>query len=58
MSSNLLTWLSSGLIVIVLGVTLWLAHAVHPEQQSPKLFVAQAAAAAAAAAASAPTATR
>lgn len=43
MSSNLLTWLSSGLIALVLGATLWLAHAVHPEQDGPQLLVAQAA---------------
>ena len=41
MSSNLLTWLSSGLIALVLGVTLWLAHAVHPEQEGSHLLVAQ-----------------
>lgn len=56
MSSNLLTWLSSGLIALVLGVTLWLAHAVHPDETGPKLLVAQAATAAAAA--SAPTTSR
>jgi hypothetical protein len=56
MSSNLLTWLSSGLIALVLGITLWLAHAIHPEQHGPQLYVAQASAAAAAA--SAPTTAR
>lgn len=41
MSSNLLTWLSSGLIALVLGATLWLAHAVHPEQDGSHLLMAQ-----------------
>jgi hypothetical protein len=43
MSSNLLTWLSSSLIALLLGVTLWLAHAVHPEQDGSHLLMAQAA---------------
>jgi hypothetical protein len=56
MSSNLLTWLSCGLIALVLVITLWLAHAVRPDETGPKLLVAQAPAAAAAA--SAPTTSR
>jgi hypothetical protein len=42
MSSNLLTWLSSGLIALVLGITLWLAHAIHPEHEGLRVLVAQA----------------
>jgi hypothetical protein len=60
MSSNLLTWLSSGLIALMLGITLWLAHAIHPEHEGPRVLVAQAAqdAQAPGTAASAPTVRR
>ncbi len=54
MSSELLKWVASGLIAIVLTSTLWMAHAIHPEQGSTSVLLAQAAAAAAATAASAP----
>ena len=57
MSSNLLTWLSGSLIALVLGITLWLAHAVHPEQDGSRLLMAQAAEAPAVAA-SAPVSAR
>eukprot|EP00042_Codosiga_hollandica_P004059 m.934585 g.934585 ORF g.934585 m.934585 type:complete len:58 (-) comp206961_c0_seq1:151-324(-) len=57
MSSELLKWVASGLIAVVLTSTLWMAHAIHPEQSGPSLLVAQVVPAAAAA--SAPvTATR
>lgn len=54
MSSDLLKWLAAGLIAAVLASTLWMAHAIRPEQGSPHLLVAQIAPAAAGAAASAP----
>lgn len=53
MSSELLKWIASGLIAVVLASTLWMAHAIHPEQSHPSLLVAQVSPAAAAA--SAPT---
>ena len=43
MSSNLLTWLTRGLIALVLGITLWLAQAIHPEHEGLRLLMAQAA---------------
>ncbi|WP_158218300.1 hypothetical protein [Roseateles puraquae] len=49
MSSNLLTWLAAGLIAVVLASTLWMAHAIRPEQGSSAVMVAQAPAAAASA---------
>lgn len=55
MSSDFLKWVASSLIAIVLACTLWMAWAIHPEQGSARLLLAQAAPAAAAAA-SAPTA--
>lgn len=57
MSSELLKWIASGLIAVVLASTLWMAHAIHPEQGSASLMLAQVVPAATAA--SAPvTATR
>lgn len=57
MSSELLKWVASGLIAVVLTSTLWIAHAIHPDQSDPSLLIAQVVPAAAAA--SAPvTATR
>ena len=56
MSSELLKWVASGLIAVVLTSTLWMAHAIQPELGSPNLLLAQAAPAVAAAA-SAPAAT-
>lgn len=50
MSSELLTWIASGLIAVVLASTLWMAHATHPEQGSPSVLLAQAAPGAATAA--------
>lgn len=57
MSSELLKWVATGLIATVLVSTLWMAHAVHPEQHGTSLMLAQVAAPAAAASAPA-TATR
>ena len=54
MSSELLKWVASGLIAVVLTSTLWMAHAIQPEQSAPNLLLAQVAPAAAA---SAPVAT-
>lgn len=59
MSSELLKWVASGLIGVVLTSTLWMAHAIQPELDGPKLLLAQVApVAAAAASAPAATATR
>ncbi|MFT7775858.1 hypothetical protein [Roseateles sp.] len=57
MSSAFLKWLANGLIAVVLVSTLWMAYAIHPEQGSKSLLIAQVAPAAAAASAPA-TATR
>lgn len=57
MSSELLKWIASGLIAVVLTSTLWMAHAIHPDQSGPSLLIAQVVPAAAAASAPA-TATR
>ncbi|MGM9481725.1 hypothetical protein ACS5PN_11135 [Roseateles sp. NT4] len=51
MSSELLKWVASGLIAAVLASTLWLAHAIHPEQGGANELLAQAAAPATAASA-------
>lgn len=51
MSSELLKWIASGLIAAVLASTLWMAHAIHPEQGPPHLLLAQVAPADAAASA-------
>lgn len=56
-SELLLKWVASGLIAAVLVCTLWMAHAVRPDQGGPNLMLAQVAAPAAAASAPA-TATR
>jgi len=57
MSSVLLKWVANGLIATVLVTTLWMAHAIRPEQSDARLLLAQVAPPAAAA--SAPvTATR
>ncbi|WP_156392017.1 MULTISPECIES: hypothetical protein [unclassified Roseateles] len=59
MSSELLKWVASGLIAVVLTSTLWMAHAIQPEQGSPSLLLAQVVPVpAAAASAPAATATR
>lgn len=57
MSSELLKWVASALIAAVLASTLWMAHAIHPEQGGASLLLAQVAAPAEAASAPA-TATR
>lgn len=57
MSSELLKWIASGLIAVVLTSTLWMAHAIHPEQDGPRVLVAQVVPAANAASAPATTAT-
>jgi hypothetical protein len=51
MSSELLKWVASTLIAAVFASTLWMAHAVHPEQDGAGLLLAQVAAPAAAASA-------
>lgn len=60
MSSELLKWVASSLIAVVLASTLWMAHAIQPEQGGgPRLLLAQVVpVAAAAASAPAATATR
>lgn len=58
MSSELLKWVASGLIAAVLASTLWMAHAIHPEQGGPSLLLAQVAPAPAVAASAPATATR
>ncbi|MGQ3054034.1 MAG: hypothetical protein ACT6S0_19825 [Roseateles sp.] len=60
MNSELLKWVANGLIAVVLTSTLWMAHAIQPEQGgSPGLLLAQVAPApAAAASVPAATATR
>lgn len=50
-SELLLKWVASGLIAAVLVSTLWMAHAVRPDQSGPSLMFAQVAAPAAAASA-------
>lgn len=50
MSSLLLKWVASGLVAVLLACTLWMAHAIHPEQGHPQLLLAQVAATPAAAA--------
>lgn len=54
MSSFLLKWVANGLIATVLVSTLWMAHAIRPEQGDARLLLAQVAPVGAAAAASAP----
>lgn len=51
MSSELLKWVATGLIAVVLLSTLWMAHAIQPEQGKPSVLLAQVAPAAAAASA-------
>lgn len=58
MNSELLKWVASGLIAVVLTSTLWIAHAIQPETGNPALLIAQVAPAAAAASAPTVTATR
>ena len=58
MSSELLKWVASGLIAAVLASTLWMAHAIHPEQGDTSLILAQVAVPAAAAASAPVTAAR
>jgi hypothetical protein len=58
MSSELLKWIASGLIAVVLVSTLWMAQAIHPEQGGASLLLAQVAPAPAAAASAPATATR
>lgn len=53
MSSELLTWVASGLIALVLASTLWIAHAIQPERAEPALLLADVAAAVAPAASTA-----
>lgn len=43
MSSELLKWVASGLIAVVLASTLWMAHVIHPEHAGTQLLLAQAA---------------
>jgi len=58
MSSELLKWVASGLIAVVLASTLWMAHAIRPDQGGASLMLAQVAPPAAAAASAPATATR
>ena len=46
MSSELLKWVASGLIAVVLTSTLWMAHAIHPDQSANASLIAQVAPAA------------
>ncbi|MBL8275265.1 MAG: hypothetical protein JNL93_01055 [Pelomonas sp.] len=55
MSSELLKWVASGLIAVVLASTLWMAHVIHPEHAGTNLLLAQAAPAPAPAASAATT---
>jgi len=55
MSSELLKWVASGLISVVLTSTLWMAHAISPEPDSPSLLLAHVTPAPAAAASAPPT---
>ncbi len=41
MSSELLKWVASGLIAVVLVCTLWMAHAIRPEQADANVLLAQ-----------------
>ena len=50
MSSELLKWVASGLIAAVLVSTLWMAHAIRPEQADTNVLLAQVAVPAATAA--------
>lgn len=50
MNSELLKWVASGLIALVLTSTLWMAHAIQPELGESSLLLAQVAPAAPAAA--------
>lgn len=50
MTSQLLKWIANGLIATVLVSTLWIAHALQPDQPQPRNFIASAVTAAAGAA--------
>ena len=54
MTSELLKWIAAALVLAVLTLTLWMAHAARPEQSGPSLMLAHAEAVPAAVAASAP----
>ena len=56
MTSELLKWIAAALVLAVLTLTLWMAHAARPEQGGPSLMLAHAEAVPAAVAASAPAA--
>lgn len=57
MSSDLLKWIASGLIAAVLASTLWMAHAISPEQDGHSLLLAHVTPSPAAAASAPVTAT-
>ncbi|WP_422010501.1 hypothetical protein [Roseateles sp.] len=56
MTFELLKWIASGMIALVLTSTLWMAHTVRPAHEGPAVLMAQVAPVAAAAA-SAPVTT-